>query len=126
MSMRPTDSIYEVPAIRVDAVVIGGGIQGLWLLRDLALRGFRALLLESSSIGAGQTRHSHAFLHRGHFFGSECLFSRLDAAKVLWDGWISSNRNPTLSKAYCVFSTLEARTKYDRRWDSRPQRPPVK
>lgn len=55
--------------IETDVVVIGGGIQGLWLLADLIERGYQALALERLQPGGGQTGHSHLFLHRGHMHG---------------------------------------------------------
>jgi glycine/D-amino acid oxidase-like deaminating enzyme len=51
-------------------VIIGGGIQGLWLLADLLDRGYHAILLERMQPGFGQTGHSHVFLHEGHMYAS--------------------------------------------------------
>lgn len=59
-----------VPTIAVDVVIIGGGIQGLWLLADLIDDGYQAILLERMRPGFGQTGHSHVFLHEGHIYAS--------------------------------------------------------
>jgi len=58
----------SIQAIEVDVVVIGGGIQGLWLLGDLIKAGYNAILLERMQPGFGQTGHSHVFLHQGHIY----------------------------------------------------------
>ena len=49
----------------VDAVVIGGGATGAGVLRDLARRGLRTLLVERSDFGTGTTGRYHGLLHSG-------------------------------------------------------------
>ena len=39
----------------VDVVIMGGGIQGLWLLAELVDAGYQAILLERMQPGFGQT-----------------------------------------------------------------------
>lgn len=51
--------------IRVDAVVVGGGIAGLWTLRELIGRGHSAVLLEAGGLGEGQTVWSQGIIHGG-------------------------------------------------------------
>jgi hypothetical protein len=63
-------SSTDVPLLDLDVVIIGGGIQGLWLLADLLDKGYQAILLERMRPGFGQTGHSHVFLHEGHMFAS--------------------------------------------------------
>lgn len=48
-----------------DIVIFGGGIAGLWLLNRLRAAGFAALLLESDSLGGGQTGKSQGIIHGG-------------------------------------------------------------
>jgi glycine/D-amino acid oxidase-like deaminating enzyme len=55
-------------ALEVDVVVVGGGVQGLWLLADLTDKGYSAVLLERARPGFGQTGHSHVFIHEGHIY----------------------------------------------------------
>ena len=43
--------------VDVDALIIGGGIAGLWTLRRLRDEGYNAVLLEDEVLGAGQTRY---------------------------------------------------------------------
>ncbi|HEX6959194.1 MAG TPA: FAD-dependent oxidoreductase [Ferrovibrio sp.] len=51
--------------VRVDVAILGGGIAGLWLLARLEKAGYSALLLESRSLGAGQTLASQGIIHGG-------------------------------------------------------------
>jgi glycine/D-amino acid oxidase-like deaminating enzyme len=48
-----------------DALVVGGGIQGLVALRSLTEAGHRAVLVTASELGSGQTLHSHGLLDSG-------------------------------------------------------------
>lgn len=48
-----------------DAVIVGGGIAGLWLLRRLRDRGYRVVLLASTPLGQGQTLASQGIIHGG-------------------------------------------------------------
>jgi glycerol-3-phosphate dehydrogenase len=48
-----------------DAVVIGGGATGAGVLRDLAERGLRTLLIERSDLGTGTSGRYHGLLHSG-------------------------------------------------------------
>jgi glycerol-3-phosphate dehydrogenase len=49
----------------VDVLIIGGGATGAGLLRDLALRGIRALLVERGDLSSGTTGRYHGLLHSG-------------------------------------------------------------
>jgi glycerol-3-phosphate dehydrogenase len=48
-----------------DVLVIGGGATGAGVLRDLARRGLRSLLVERSDFGTGTTGRYHGLLHSG-------------------------------------------------------------
>jgi glycine/D-amino acid oxidase-like deaminating enzyme len=94
-----------VPAIDVDVVIIGSGIQGLWLLADLIDDGYQAILLERMRPGFGQTGHSHVFLHEGHIYASMLKEEPQDihqrAASVLkanglWKAALQTGRLKTL------------------------------
>lgn len=52
-------------AIRVDLVILGGGISGLWLLDAARRGGYRAVLLEARALGSGQSIASQGILHGG-------------------------------------------------------------
>ena len=48
-----------------DVVVIGGGATGAGTLRDLAMRGVKALLLEQRDLVHGTSSRVHGLLHSG-------------------------------------------------------------
>src|SRR5580704_8623987 len=52
-------------ADRVDAVVIGGGINGTGVARDLALRGLRVALFERHDLAFGASGNSSGMIHGG-------------------------------------------------------------
>lgn len=49
----------------VDVVVVGGGATGAGVLRDLAMRGIRALLVERGDFASGTSGRYHGLLHSG-------------------------------------------------------------
>ena len=51
--------------VPVDVLILGGGIAGLWTLAKLRRAGYRAVLLESEALGAGQTRFAQGIIHGG-------------------------------------------------------------
>lgn len=46
-------------------MILGGGIQGLVLLRDLTEAGYACVLVTNADLGSGQTLHSHGLLNSG-------------------------------------------------------------
>ena len=54
-----------ISGAEVDVVVIGGGATGAGVLRDLAMRGFRALLVERGDFASGTSGRYHGLLHSG-------------------------------------------------------------
>ena len=62
----PLDAVSDAPVeVRVDVIVFGGGIAGLWTLARLQQAGYKAVLLESQALGAGQTRYAQGIIHGG-------------------------------------------------------------
>ncbi|HEU5326417.1 MAG TPA: FAD-dependent oxidoreductase, partial [Candidatus Limnocylindria bacterium] len=53
------------PALEVDVVVVGGGATGAGVLRDLAMRGLTALLVERGDFASGTSGRYHGLLHSG-------------------------------------------------------------
>lgn len=51
--------------LETQAVVIGGGITGCGVLRDLAMRGIDAVLFERGNLSEGTTGNFHGLLHSG-------------------------------------------------------------
>jgi glycerol-3-phosphate dehydrogenase len=54
-----------VTSLDTRVVVIGGGVTGVAVLRDLALRGVDAVLVERSDLGTGTSGRWHGLLHSG-------------------------------------------------------------
>ncbi len=52
-------------SLTTDVLVIGGGATGAGVLRDLALRGIRAVLVEKGDLTYGTTGRYHGLLHSG-------------------------------------------------------------
>src|SRR6266498_33615 len=52
-------------SLTTDVLVIGGGATGAGVLRDLALRGIRAVLVEKRDLTYGTTGRYHGLLHSG-------------------------------------------------------------
>ena len=52
-------------SLEADVVVIGGGSTGVGVVRDAAMRGYRAVLLERADLGQGTTARFHGLLHSG-------------------------------------------------------------
>jgi glycerol-3-phosphate dehydrogenase len=51
--------------LETDVVVVGGGVTGVAVLRDLALRGIHAVLVERFDLGTGTSGRWHGLLHSG-------------------------------------------------------------
>jgi glycerol-3-phosphate dehydrogenase len=51
--------------IETDVLVIGGGATGAGVVRDAAMRGFRAVLVERVDLGQGTSGRYHGLLHSG-------------------------------------------------------------
>jgi glycerol-3-phosphate dehydrogenase len=51
--------------LKTQVLIIGGGVTGTGLARDLALRGLQCLLVEKKDINAGASGGNHGLLHSG-------------------------------------------------------------
>jgi glycerol-3-phosphate dehydrogenase len=51
--------------VETDIAIIGGGIAGLWLLNRVRQLGYSAILLETNTLGSGQTGKSQGIIHGG-------------------------------------------------------------
>ncbi|GIZ12855.1 FAD-binding oxidoreductase [Pseudomonas sp. NCCP-436] len=52
-------------SLSTDVLIVGGGIAGLWLNARLRREGFSSLVLESGSLGGGQSLKSQGIIHGG-------------------------------------------------------------
>ncbi len=51
--------------LAVDVVVVGGGATGAGVVRDVAMRGYKAVLVDRVDLGQGTTGRYHGLLHSG-------------------------------------------------------------
>lgn len=51
--------------LQTEVLVIGGGATGTGIVRDLAMRGFDAILVERDDLSTGTTGRFHGLLHSG-------------------------------------------------------------
>jgi glycerol-3-phosphate dehydrogenase len=54
-----------VRRIETEVLVVGGGATGAGVVRDAAMRGFKAALVERADLGEGTTGRFHGLLHSG-------------------------------------------------------------
>lgn len=84
-----------------DAIIIGGGITGAGVLRDLSLRGLKALLLEKGRPAGGTTVASSHLIHGGLRY---LLYDRLTTHASCWDsGHILRIARPLLTRLPVVW-----------------------
>lgn len=74
-----------------EVVVIGGGATGVGVLRDLVMRGFKAVLVERADIGQGTTGRYHGLLHSG---GRYVVSDPISAAECAEENEIIANLHP--------------------------------
>lgn len=55
----------NIQTVEMDAVIIGGGIAGLWTANSLHKLGYQTLLVENQALGHGQTICSQGIIHGG-------------------------------------------------------------
>jgi glycerol-3-phosphate dehydrogenase len=51
--------------VETDVLIIGGGVTGTGIARDLSLRGFNIILIEKNDLNAGASGGNHGLLHSG-------------------------------------------------------------
>jgi glycerol-3-phosphate dehydrogenase len=51
--------------LETEVLIIGGGLTGAGIMRDLSLRGIRCLLIDKHDLCAGASGGNHGLLHSG-------------------------------------------------------------
>jgi glycerol-3-phosphate dehydrogenase len=76
--------------LSTDVLVVGGGATGTGCLRDLAMRGIRAILVEKGDITHGTTGRYHGLLHSGGRYvvkdpqsATECAHENIILRKIM-------------------------------------------
>jgi glycerol-3-phosphate dehydrogenase len=77
---------------RVDVLIFGGGAAGLWCLDRFRRSGYRAILLESSALGAGQTIQAQGIIHGGGKYALRGVrdFAAVRATSAMPERWRKS------------------------------------
>jgi glycine/D-amino acid oxidase-like deaminating enzyme len=75
--------------MRLDVLIFGGGAAGLWCLDRFRRAGYRAILLESSSLGRGQTIQAQGIIHGGGKYALRGVrdFAAVRATKEMPERW---------------------------------------
>ncbi|HMQ16528.1 MAG TPA: FAD-dependent oxidoreductase, partial [Phycisphaerae bacterium] len=87
---------------RLDVVIVGGGVAGLWLLDTLHEAGWSVLLLENSALGGGQTIASQGIIHGGLKYTLDGLLSpsanAIREMPQVWRDCLAGRRAPRLTQ----------------------------
>ena len=90
-------------SIKPDIVIFGAGIAGLWAFHRFKALGYDALLLESETIGCGQTIASHGIIHSGlkYAFAGKVnkLAQSISAMPDLWRAALNGEGDVDISQA---------------------------
>ncbi len=91
---------------RLDTVVIGGGIAGLWVHAMLCARGSKSMLVENRAFGYGQTIASQGIIHGGTKYtltGRQTSASEAIAAMPnAWNIAMNGESTPSLACAHAL------------------------
>jgi glycerol-3-phosphate dehydrogenase len=81
--------LKAVFSMKTEVVVIGGGATGAGVLRDLALRGIEAILVERRELTSGTSGRNHGLLHSGARYAvsdpesaRECIAENANLKKI--------------------------------------------
>lgn len=87
--------------MRLDAVIFGGGVAGLWLLDRLSRQGCHAVLLEAGELGSGQTVASQGIIHGGLKYTLQGLLTpsakSIRGMPVVWRDALLGRGTPNLT-----------------------------
>jgi glycine/D-amino acid oxidase-like deaminating enzyme len=89
--------MHSIPQLRLDTLVIGGGMTGLWALDHLLRSGHRTALLESHALGSGETIASQGVIRSG-FSGSSHRRGRKDEHRRRWREALAGEKPPALTR----------------------------
>ncbi len=87
--------------ISIDALVVGGGVAGLFALGSIRNAGRSALLVESNGLGHGQTTSSQGILHAGLKYSLSGMLgggaAEAAEAAVTWSRMLQGEAQPSLA-----------------------------
>jgi glycerol-3-phosphate dehydrogenase len=68
----------EVTTLETEVLIIGGGVTGTGIMRDLSLRGIHSLLIDKRDLCAGASGGNHGLLHSGARYVSTDLGAAIE------------------------------------------------
>ncbi len=87
---------------KVDLIIFGGGIAGLWTLSEASRLGYRCILLEAYELGSGQTIASQGIIHGGLKYTLQGMMTgsaqRIREMPMIWKQCLSGDAHPDLSQ----------------------------
>jgi glycine/D-amino acid oxidase-like deaminating enzyme len=84
---------------RVDVIILGGGIAGLWLLDVLYRAGFSAAVLNKGDLGQGQSIAAQGIIHGGAKYFGDAPVSDLAPMPARWRASLTGKNAPDLRAA---------------------------
>ncbi len=91
----------ESSHVKVDLLILGGGIAGCWTLAAATEAGFNCLLLEKDALGSGQSIASQGIIHGGlkYALGAKITASTeaISTMPTRWQASLQGNSLPNLS-----------------------------
>lgn len=98
-----SETTQPPPSSSPDVLVFGGGIAGLWLLRELLNQGYEAILIEADRLGSPQSIASQGILHSGLKYNLRGLMDatarQTAAMPPRWRQCLAGQADPDLSSA---------------------------
>jgi glycine/D-amino acid oxidase-like deaminating enzyme len=90
--------------MRIDVLIFGGGIAGLWCLDRIRRAGYVAMLLESAAMGCGQTIQAQGIIHGGGKYALRGVrdFAAVQSTKEMPERWrrsLAGELEPDLTQA---------------------------
>lgn len=101
----------------IDVIIIGGGIQGLWILNQLTKLGYSCILITDKKIGEGQSLDAQIYKHKGHFYNNLEIAQHLQEVEPEWDNFINNNNlKPSQKQQFLAFPNQQSAKKYTTLW----------
>jgi hypothetical protein len=101
----------------IDTIIIGGGIQGLWILNQLTKLGYSCILITDKKIGEGQTLDAQIYKHKGHFYDNLEIAQHLQEVELEWDRFISDNNlKPSQNQQFLAFPNQQSAHNITKLW----------
>lgn len=77
----PTAATSDNPLLETEVLIIGGGVTGVGIMRDLALRGIHSILVDKRDLCAGASGGNHGLLHSGARYVASDLHSAVECRR---------------------------------------------